>query len=94
MSWAACWSMVEQAIAAWASRQRSPSEIAGYSFRNPDKIRGKRSVCSREMPRRRLDGAGIGIWSDQSEGIGSKLTYRLVGKGRFQASGPSLILRK
>jgi hypothetical protein len=60
------------------------------SFRDPNNIRGKRSVCSREISRRRLDGTGIGIWSDQTLGVGPELTYRLVGSGRFQAPGPSL----
>jgi hypothetical protein len=60
------------------------------SFGNPNKIRGKRSVCSREISRRRLNGAGIGTWRDQTLGVGPELTYRLVGSGRFQARGPSL----
>jgi len=70
------------------SDRRPKSRVS--SFRNPDKIRGKRSVCSREIPRRRLDGAGIRIWGDQTLGVGSELTYRLVGNRRFQARGPTL----
>jgi hypothetical protein len=69
---------------------RRPKSRVG-SLCNPNQIRGKRRVCSRKISRCRLDGAGIGIWSDQILGFSPELTDRLVGNGRFQASSPSLI---
>jgi hypothetical protein len=91
ISRAACWSMLAQAIAAWAR----PAAIRRFklrcaSFCKSDQLCGKRSVCSCEISCICLNRAGVSIWSDQSLRIGLKLTYQLSRNGWFQASGPYL----